>query len=100
MYPMITSSVTFPELSTKYPRPHGRRPQHSFLSVAVLLHQLPRTLPLEPLHQVARRHVRRAGEEQADVVDADVPLEDLDLQLRTDRSHDLADPEDDVTPQD
>ena len=33
------------------------------------------------------------------MVNADVALEDLDLQLRTDRSHDLAEPEADVTPQ-
>ena len=30
---------------------------------------------------------------------ADVTLEDLDLQLRTDRSHDLAEPETDVASQ-
>ena len=34
-----------------------------------------------------------------DMVLANVPLEDLDLQLRTDRSHDLAEPETDVTSQ-
>ena len=34
-----------------------------------------------------------------DVVDADVPLEDLDLQLRTDRPNDLSEPGPDVASQ-
>ena len=34
-----------------------------------------------------------------DVIAADVPLEDLHLQLRTDRPNDLAEPEADFTPQ-
>src|SRR5512135_1978618 len=66
------------------------------LQVAELLHQLTGTLPFESLHQVARRHVRRAGDEQVNVVLADMALEDLDLRLRTDRTHDLAEPEADV----
>ena len=66
------------------------------VQVAELLQQLPRRLPLDPLHQVARRDVRRARDEQVDVVDAHVALEDLDLQLRTDRPNDLTEPEADV----
>ena len=69
------------------------------LQVAVLRHQPPRVLPLQPLHQVARRHMRWAGDEQPHVIDADMSLENLDLQLRTDRPDDLAEPEADVTPQ-
>ena len=34
-----------------------------------------------------------------DMVLANMPFENLDLQLRTDRSHDLAEPETNVTPQ-
>src|SRR5512135_1639542 len=70
------------------PRPQVPAPA-LLLQVAELLHQLTGTLPLEARPQVARRHVRRAGDEQVDVVLADMTLEDLDLRLRTDRSHDL-----------
>ena len=93
---MITLSVTLPELATKNPpRPQVPTPA-VLIQVAELLHQLTGTLLLETLHQVARRHVRRAGDEQVNVVLADMALEDLDLQLRTDRAHDLAEPEADV----
>src|SRR5947209_536766 len=77
------------------PRPEVPAPTE-LLQVAELLHQVPRTLPLDPLHQVARRDVRRAGDEQVDVVTADVTLEDLDLQLRTDHPNELAEPDADV----
>ena len=71
----------------------------SLLQVAVFLHQQPGTLPLHPLHQIARRDMRRAGDEQVDVIRADVTLEDLDLQLRTDRPNDLAEPDADFASQ-
>jgi hypothetical protein len=109
---MITSSVTSPELATKNPRDHRCRPPilsgklgnledqpfaaSGLTQVLSIRPQLTGTLPLESLPQVARRHVRRAGDEQVDVVLADMALEDLDLQLRTDRAHDLAEPEADV----
>src|SRR4051794_669320 len=80
------------------PRPQMAAPAE-LLQVAELLHQVPRALPLDPLHQVAGRDVRRAGDEQVDVVAADVPLEDLDLQLRTDRPNDLAETDADVASQ-
>ena len=51
-----------------------------------------RALTLDPLHQITCRHVRRAGNEQVDMVLAHMTLENLNLQLRTDRSHDLAEP--------
>jgi hypothetical protein len=56
------------------------------------LQETTRTISLHPLHQVARRHVRRAAAEQVDVVDAHVAIEDLDLKLRTDRRSNLAEP--------
>jgi hypothetical protein len=67
--------------------------------MAVFLHQGSRTLPLDPLHQLTRRNLRRAGDEQVDVIDAAVTLEDLDLRLRTDRPNDLAEPDADVASQ-
>ena len=69
------------------------------VQMAELLQQLPRRLALDPLHQVARRDVRRAGDEQVDVVLADVPLEDLDLQLRADIPHELPQADGDIRPQ-
>jgi hypothetical protein len=74
------------------PRPKGPTPA-LLVQVAILLQLPSRTLPLHPLHQVTRRNVRRAGDEQVDVGDAHVTLEDLDLQLRTDRPNDLAEPD-------
>ena len=49
----------------------------------VLLQQAPRCLSFDPLHQLARRYVRRNRHEQVDMVPTDVPLENFDLQLRT-----------------
>ena len=43
----------------------------------MLLYQPLGTLPLEPLHLVARREVRRAGDDQVDLVGADFPLSNL-----------------------
>src|SRR5262245_55432419 len=99
MYSMITSSVTFPELAAKNPRAHRWRPQQCFPRWLYSCNQLARALPLEPLHPVPRRHVRRAGDEQVDVILADVTFEDLGLQLRTDRPDDLAEPQADVASQ-
>jgi hypothetical protein len=68
MYFMITLSVTFPKPRyEETPRPKVPVPA-VLLQMAVLLHQLAGTLPLKPLHQVARRHVQRAGDEQVDGV--------------------------------
>jgi hypothetical protein len=43
--------------------------------------------------------MRRTRDEQVDMVSADVTFEDLDLQLRTDRPNDLAEPDADFTSQ-
>ena len=67
--------------------------------VAELLQQLPRRLPLDPLHQVARRNVWRSGHEQVDMFLAHVPLDNLDLQLRADVSHELPQADGYVRPQ-
>ena len=45
------------------------------------------------------RLLRQPRDEQVHGIGADVPLEDLDLQLRTDRPNDLAEPEADVASQ-
>src|SRR5687767_12233363 len=97
MYSMITSSGTFPELGHEEPPGPQMSAPAELPQMAVLLHQVVRTLPFEALHEVARQCVRRAGDEQVDVVDADVPLENLDLQLRADRPDDLPEPKADVT---
>jgi hypothetical protein len=98
MYYMITASVSLHEMATKKPGPDVPTPA-VLLQVAVFLHQQPRTLPLDSLHPIARRDMRRAGVERVDVIPADVTLEDLDLRLRTDRPNDLAEPDADVTTQ-
>ncbi len=69
------------------------------VQVAELLQQLPRRLPLDPLHQVARRNIRRAADKEVDMVLAHMPLEDLDLQLRAEVSHDLPQSDGYVRPQ-
>ena len=86
---MITSSVTSPELATKHPPAHRCLPQHALFRWLYSRQELPLALPLDPWHQVARRHMRRPGDEQVDVALAGATLEDLDLRHRTGRAHDL-----------
>src|ERR1700723_676495 len=65
-------------------------PTPAFLvQMAKLLQKLPRRFPLDPLHQVARRDMRWAGDEQVDMILAHMPLEDLDFQFRADVPHQL-----------
>ena len=90
---MITSSVTLPELATKNPLAQRCLPQHALFRWLYSCNSFRDALPLDPLHQITRRHVRRAGDEQVNMVLADVTLEDLYLQLRTDRPHDLPQPD-------
>ena len=96
---MITSSVTLPELATKNPLAQRCRPQQALFRWLYSRNRIRELISLYPLHQVTRRHVRRTGDEQVNMVLAVVDLENLDLQLRTDRSHDLAEPEADVAAQ-
>jgi len=97
---MMTSSITLPELATKPPTGPPMMAPAELPQVAVLLHQPVRTLPLQTLHQVARRHVWRAGDKEVDVVATDVIFEDLELQLRVDRPNYLSDSVADVTLED
>ena len=56
------------------------RPQPS-----MILEEMMGRLPLDRLHDTARREVRRDTQQQMDVVGPDVPLQNLDV-LRFDRS--------------
>ena len=85
---MTNSSVTFAEPATENPRAHGCRPQQSFLRRLYSSISFRDLFPFKPLHQVARRWLRRARDQPMLVIGTDVTLEDLDLQVRTDRSHD------------
>src|SRR5262249_8667337 len=69
------------------------------VQVAELLQQLPRRFPFDPLHQVARRYMRRAGHEQVTLILAHMPLENLNLQLRADVSYKLPQADGYVRPQ-
>src|SRR5262249_54458861 len=69
------------------------------VQMAELLEELSRRLALDPLHEVARRDMRRAGDEQVNMILTHMPLEDLDLQLRTDVPHELPQADGDIRPQ-
>ena len=58
------------------------------------LHQyFPRTLPLDVLHQLTCRHVRRYRHKQMHMIPRNMPLHDLDIIGQTDLPDQLSDPQ-------